>query len=79
MRERRLLLHRSEISKLEGRVSERGFTLVPLSLYFKQGRAKVELAVARGRTRYDKRQAIKRKEDERETRRAVRARGRYGS
>lgn len=74
-RERKLLLHRSEISKLVGRVSERGNTLVPLSIYFKDGRAKVELALARGRHTYDKRAALRQKEDQETARRAMRARG----
>ncbi len=75
-RERKLLLHRSEIAKLDSRVRERGLTLVPLALYFKDGRAKVELALARGKAQYDKRQALRRKEDDREARRALRAKGR---
>ncbi|MFP6630962.1 MAG: SsrA-binding protein SmpB [Myxococcota bacterium] len=74
-RERKLLLHSSEISKLVGRVSERGNTLVPLSIYFKDGRAKVELALARGRHTYDKRAALRQKEDQETARRAMRARG----
>ena len=57
-RKRKLLLHRNEISKLIGKTKEGGFTLVPLSLYFKDGYAKVEIALARGRKAYDKRQAI---------------------
>jgi SsrA-binding protein len=71
LRERRLLLHKSEISRIEGKVSERGFTLIPLSLYFKNGRAKVELAIARGRKTYDKREAIKQREDRRAVDRAL--------
>ncbi len=74
-RERKLLLHRAQISKLVGRVAERGNTLVPLSIYFKDGRAKVELALARGRHTYDKRAALRRKEDQETVRRALRARG----
>ena len=74
-RERKLLLHRAQISKLVGRVTERGNTLVPLSIYFSNGRAKVELALARGRHTYDKRAALRRKEDEERARRALRARG----
>ena len=57
-RKRKLLLNRHEIDKLERKVSEKGFTLVPLALYFKDGRAKVELGVARGKKAYDKRHAI---------------------
>lgn len=73
-RERKLLLNRSEIRRLAGKVSERGLTLVPLSLYFKNGRAKVELGLARGKRVYDKRQTLKRREQEREIERAVRDR-----
>jgi SsrA-binding protein len=75
-RERKLLMHRSQISKLTGRVAERGNTLVPLSIYFKDGRAKVELALARGRHTYDKRAALRQKDDEQAARRAMRDRGR---
>ena len=74
-RDRKLLVHRAQISKLAGRVAERGNTLVPLSIYFKDGRAKVELALARGKHTYDKRAALRRKEDEESARRALRARG----
>ena len=73
-RERKLLLNRSEIRRLAGKVSERGLTIVPLSLYFKTGRAKVELGLARGKRVYDKRQTLKRREQEREIERAVRDR-----
>jgi len=76
LRERKLLLHRYEISRLAGRVVERGLTLVPLQLYFKDGRAKVELALARGKRRYDKRQAIRKRENERDLKRIMRGRGR---
>src|SRR6266702_1424111 len=58
MRARKLLLHRREIDSLYGKVRERGLTLVPTRIYFKDGRAKVELALARGKERYDKRHAI---------------------
>jgi SsrA-binding protein len=73
-RARKLLLHRAEIDKLAGRIQERGLTLVPLKVYFKNGRAKVLLGVGRGRRVYDKREAIKRREMEREADRAVRVR-----
>jgi len=76
-RERKLLAHRAEISKLAGQVAERGLTLVPLSLYFQDGRAKVELGLARGKRRYDKRQAIRKREEDREIDRVLR-RGRRG-
>ncbi len=74
-RERKLLLHRAQISKLSGRVAERGNTVVPLSIYFKVVRAKVELGLARGKHTYDKRAALRRKEDQETARRALRARG----
>ena len=75
-RERKLLLHRAEIARLAAKVAERGLTLVPLQLYFREGRATVELALARGRRRHDKRDAIREREQERELRRALRARTR---
>jgi len=71
-RERKLLAHRAEIARLAGQVAERGLTLVPLSLYFKDGRAKVELALARGKRTHDKRDAIREREQEREIDRAMR-------
>jgi SsrA-binding protein len=78
-RERKLLLHRKEIERLAGRVAERGLTLVPLSLYFREGRVKVELALARGKRQYDKRAAIRERETDRELERATRQRGRGGA
>ncbi|HJO24842.1 MAG: SsrA-binding protein SmpB [Myxococcota bacterium] len=75
-RERKLLLHRREIARLQGAIAEKGLTLVPLKLYFKDGRAKVELGLARGKRRYDKRETIRRREQEREMQRAVRGRRR---
>ena len=77
-RDRKLLLHRHEINRLRSKVAEKGLTLVPLSLYWKEGRAKVDLAVVRGRRRHDKREAIRRREQDREVRRASRQRGRRG-
>jgi SsrA-binding protein len=71
-RRRRLLLHRHEIERLDGRVAEKGLTLVPLCVYFRRGRAKVELALARGKHRHDKRETIRRREQDREARRAMR-------
>lgn len=68
-RPRKLLLHRSEIARFAGKASDRGYTLVPLRLYFKQSRAKVELAVARGKQLHDKREAKKNAEAQRELRR----------
>jgi SsrA-binding protein len=75
-RQRKLLLHRAEISRLGGKVAERGLTLIPLRLYFKSGRAKVELGLCRGKQRRDKREAIRRRETERDLQRALRGRGR---
>ncbi|WP_425576009.1 SsrA-binding protein SmpB [Streptomyces axinellae] len=72
-RKRKLLLHRGEIDKLTGKLQETGFTLVPLQLYFYRGRAKVELALARGKKEYDKRQTLREKQDRRETDRAMSA------
>jgi SsrA-binding protein len=65
-RKRKLLLNRSEIDKIERRVSEKGLTIVPLSLYFKDGRAKVEIALARGKKSWDKRQTLREKTADRE-------------
>jgi SsrA-binding protein len=72
MRPRRLLLHKREIRKLAAKVAERGYTLVPLSLYWKDGKAKVDLALAKGRKIYDKREAIRDRELRREGDRAAR-------
>ncbi len=71
-RRRKLLLHRREIDRLDGRIHEKGLTLVPLTVYFIHGRAKVELALARGKHRHDKRETIRRREQDRETQRAMR-------
>jgi SsrA-binding protein len=71
LRARKLLLKRAEIRKLRGKVEEKGLTLVPLQIYFRRGFAKVELALARGRRNYDKREKLKRQTQEREARRAV--------
>ena len=76
LRRRKLLLHRDEIRKLVGKVAERGFTLVPLRLYFKNGRVKVALSLARGKNAPDKRETIRRRETDRETRAAGKSRGR---
>ncbi|HEY7313096.1 MAG TPA: SsrA-binding protein SmpB [Gemmataceae bacterium] len=70
-RPRKLLLHRREIAKFAGKASQRGFTLVPLRMYFKNGRAKVELAIARGKQLHDKRQAAKKADAQKEIRRAM--------
>ncbi len=73
MRPRKLLLHRKEINALTGKVSEKGFTLVPVRLYLKGNLAKVEVALARGKRLYDKRESIMRRETEREMGRVIKA------
>lgn len=75
-RPRKLLLHRREINRLMGKVAERGLTIVPLRLYFKQGRAKLELGLARGKKLHDKRQSIRERDARRELARDVRVRAR---
>ncbi|HUY18683.1 MAG TPA: SsrA-binding protein SmpB [Candidatus Binataceae bacterium] len=75
-RPRKLLMHRREIDRLWGRVRERGYSLVPLKLYFKDGRAKVELGLAKGKKMYDKREAIARKTTRREIERMLKSRNR---
>ena len=74
-RQRKMLLNRHEINKLAREVKESGLTLVPLSLYFKDGRAKVEIALARGKREYDKRQTLKEQQDKREADRAMSTKG----
>jgi SsrA-binding protein len=73
-RTRKLLLHAREIERLTGKTKERGLTLVPLRLYFKNGKAKVELGLARGKKLYDKRDTLRRKVAEREVERSLKAR-----
>jgi SsrA-binding protein len=75
-RARKLLLHKRQIARLASRVQERGYTLVPLRLYLRNNRAKVELALARGKRQYDKRAALARREDQRRVQRALRERER---
>jgi SsrA-binding protein len=77
-RPRKLLLRRREIARFAGKASQKGFTLVPLRLYFKNGLAKLELAVCRGKQTHDKRQDLKKKDAEREIRRAMTNRRRGG-
>jgi SsrA-binding protein len=74
LRRRKLLLHREEIRKLIGKTIERGMTLVPVRMYFKKGRVKVAVSLAKGKKDYDKRETIKRREVDRETRAAVKNR-----
>ncbi len=68
-RERKLLLHRREIDRLDGKIRERGFTLIPLEIYFTRGKAKVMIALARGKRTYDRRQEIAKRESDRELQR----------
>ena len=75
-RDRKLLLHRREINRLQGAVQEKGLTIVPLRLYMKNNRAKVEIALARGKKLYDKREAIEKKESQRRIEREIKARQR---
>ena len=74
LRQRKLLLHREEIRKLIGKTTERGMTLVPVRLYFKNGRVKVAIGLAKGKKEYDKRETVKRREADRETRAAIKTR-----
>jgi SsrA-binding protein len=73
-RDRKLLLHKREILKIGGRATEKGFTIVPLKAYFKKGRVKVEIGLARGKQAHDKRAALREKDIDRETRQAVKDR-----
>ena len=70
-RKRKLLLNRVEIDKIERKTSEKGYTIVPLSLYFKDGRAKVEIALAKGKKSWDKRQTLRERQDDREKQQAI--------
>jgi len=72
LRRRKLLLHKEEIKRLTGKVAERGLTLVPVELYFKKGLVKVSIALAKGKKIYDKREAIKKRDIQRETERVLR-------
>jgi SsrA-binding protein len=74
LRQRKLLMHRDEIRKLIGKTTEKGMTLVPVRMYFKNGRVKVAIGLAKGKKEYDKRETIKRRETDRETRAAVKSR-----
>jgi SsrA-binding protein len=75
-RSRKLLMHRKEIERLWGKVRERGYSIVPLKIYFRDGRAKVEIALAKGKHLYDKREAIAQKSNRREMERALKSRNR---
>ena len=73
-RRRKLLLHREELTKISHKIRESGYTIVPLQLYFLNGRAKVEIGIARGKREYDKRQTLREQQDSREAQRAMRER-----
>ena len=73
-RDRRLLLHRSELDRLAGKINEKGYTIVPLQVYFRDGRAKIEIGLARGKKLYDKRQDIARKDQRREMEKELKVR-----
>lgn len=77
-RKRKLLLHKEQIVKISHKTKEGGYTLIPLSLYFSDGRAKVELAVAKGKREYDKRHALRERQDRREAERAISTRRHLG-
>lgn len=77
-RKRKLLLHKEQILKMAHRVQAGGFTLVPIRIYFLDGKAKVELAVAKGKKEYDKRHTLRKKQDEREAKRAIATKNRLG-
>lgn len=77
-RKRKLLLHKEQILKMANRITAGGYTLVPLRIYFLDGRAKVEIAVAKGKKEYDKRHALRAKQDDREAKRAMSTRNRLG-
>jgi len=77
-RKRKLLLHKAQIVKISHKTKEGGYTLVPLSIYFSDGKAKVEIAVAKGKREYDKRQALRERQDQREAQRAMSTRSNRG-
>lgn len=79
LRSRKMLLHKEEIRRLIGKVRERGFTLVPTRLYMKKGRIKVEVALAKGKRQYDKRETERRREADREARQAILSNTRAGA
>lgn len=70
LRIRKLLLHKNEIKRLFGKINEKGFSLIPLKIYFQNGKAKITLALARGKRKYDKREAIRRRDEQRDLERS---------
>ncbi|MFH1729866.1 MAG: SsrA-binding protein SmpB [Pseudomonadota bacterium] len=77
LRDRKLLLHKREIKKLIGKITEKGKTIVPLKMYFKLGKAKIEIAIASGKRQYDKRETIKKKDMQRDIERGFRKGNKY--
>ena len=77
LRPKKLLMHKEEIRKLNGKISEKGFTIVPLQVYFKDGRAKIEIGLARGKKLYDKRQDIAKKDQRREAEKEFKVKNLY--
>ncbi len=77
LRPKKLLMHKDEIRKLTGKISEKGFTIVPLQIYFKDGRAKIEIGLARGKKLYDKRQDIAKKDQRREAEKEFKVKNLY--
>ncbi len=75
LRTRKLLLHRKEIERLQGKAAQKGYSLIPLKIYFSGPRAKVEIGLARGKRQYEKRETIKKREADREIERAMKSRG----
>ena len=76
LRTRKLLMHRKEIMRLQGKMAQKGYTLIPLKIYFKSGRVKVEVGLAKGKREYEKRDAIKEREAHREIEKAMKSRNR---
>lgn len=74
VRTRKLLLHKKELIKLQAKAAQKGYSVIPLKLYFKDGRAKAEIGLAKGKRQYEKRETIKKKEADREIQRAMRSR-----
>jgi SsrA-binding protein len=76
VRTRKLLMHKKEIARLQGKMAQKGYTLIPLKIYFKEGRAKVEVGLAKGKREYEKRDAIKEREANREIDKAMKSKNR---
>ncbi len=76
LRTRKLLMHKKEIMRLQGKMAQKGYTLIPLKIYFKDGRAKVEVGLAKGKREYEKRESIKEREAHREIEKAMKSRNR---